>query len=72
MDSIRIWWLDCPPGPSSCNPYGFLYPQQKFPPYKRVPETGILDNRVQLKDVAPQILDSMFAESLPPDTPGLL
>jgi hypothetical protein len=56
----------------ACNPYGFISPQQDYPPFKRVPEAGIPDNRVELKHVAPQILDSMFNESLPADTPGLL
>ena len=47
----------------SCNPYGFIYPQDLFPPYKRRPASGIQDKDVQLADVAPQLLKSMFTSS---------
>ena len=37
----RVWWPLCFPGPSACNPYAFLYPKQDYPPYARVPVSGI-------------------------------
>lgn len=72
LPSVSGQRTDCDWMLQACNPYGFLYPQQNYPPYKRVPAAGILDNKVRLGDVAPQILDSMFAESLPSNTTGLL
>ena len=72
MDNIRVWWPPCPPGPTKCNPYGFLYPQQDYPPYKRVPSSGIQDRDVTIDDVAPILRDSMFADRMPSNTTDLL
>lgn len=59
-------------GCRSCNPYGFLYPQDLHPPYTRRPASGIQDRDVTLADVAPQIQEHMFTPSLSTDTEGLL
>jgi len=72
MDNIRIWWVPCPPGPTKCNPYGFLYPQQDYPPYKRMPASGIHDKDVTVDDVAPILRDSMFENTMPTNTTDLL
>jgi hypothetical protein len=72
MDNFRIWWVQCPPGPTKCNPYGFLYPQQDYAPYKRVPASKIHDTDVTVDDVAPILRDSMFTDQMPSNTTDLL
>jgi hypothetical protein len=72
MDNIRIWWVLCPPGPTKCNPYGFLYPQQDYAPYKRMPASQIHDEDVTVDDVAPILRNSMFTDQMPTNTTDLL
>jgi hypothetical protein len=72
MDNFRIWWVQCPPGPTKCNPFGFLYPQQDYAPYKRMPASKIHDKDVTIDDVAPILRDSMFTDQMPSNTTDLL
>ena len=72
VDNFRIWWVQCPAGPTKCNPYGFLYPQQDYAPYKRIPASGIQDADVTIDDVAPVLRESMFTDRMPTNTTDLL
>lgn len=72
LDNIRIWWPQCPPGPSKCNPFAFLYPQQDYAPFQRVPSSGIKDSEVVIDDVAPMLRHSMFADRMATNATDLL
>ena len=51
MDAIRLWAPECAPGPSACNPYGFLDPQD--PVRNAASSTGILGSQVGLQLFSP-------------------
>ena len=72
MDNIRIWWVQCPQGPSACNPYAFLYPIQDYSPYQRVPASGIQDYEVSIDHVAPVLRESMFTDRMSTNATDLL
>ena len=44
MDSIRLWAPECAPGPTACNPFGFLDPRD--PQRRAVSASGILEDQV--------------------------